>query len=385
MPDDGAVAADVPPRRSLPLALLLTLLAPVASAQLHDSAADPAIAVVPMGDSTAAPPSSDWLDRPAVIAPAASRSLLLGLAWAGSRMVVVGERGHVLLSDDQGRNWRQARAVPTRTMLTAVTFVDAQRGWAVGHDEIILHTTDGGETWRRQHWAPESQQPLLAVWFADATRGIAVGAYKAFFSTQDGGTTWTRQAFEPAPLPHEGPVDPEADVDGDAGFEPEYHLNAIAAQGQRLWIAAEAGQLYRSDDAGGHWQTLPTPYAGSFFGLLPLGGDTLLAFGLRGHLFRSDDAGQHWFPLETGTTAMLTDGAVLSQERIVLVGLSGVVLISADRGMSWTLHQQPDRRGLAAVLPAGDGPLVAVGEEGVRRIEIAAAAAGDAAAAGGAR
>ena len=124
---------------------------------------------------------SDLLDRPAVIAPAAVRSLLLDLAWAGGRMVAVGERGHVLLSDDDGRSWRQAQAVPSRTMLTAVAFADQRHGWAVGHDEIILHTADGGETWQRQHWAPQSQQPLLDVWFADAARGIAVGAYRAFF------------------------------------------------------------------------------------------------------------------------------------------------------------------------------------------------------------
>lgn len=316
--------------------------------------------------------ASDLLDRPAIIAPAAVRSLLLDLAWAGRRMVAVGERGHVLLSDDDGRSWRQAQAVPSRTMLTAVAFADERHGWAVGHDEIILHTADGGETWRRQHWAPQSQQPLLDVWFADAARGIAVGAYKAFFTTTDGGASWTKQPFEPAPLPRSGPPDPDADE-----FAPEYHLNAIAAQGTRLWIGAEAGQLYRSDDGGASWRTLPSPYAGSYFGLLPLGGDALLAFGLRGNLFRSDDAGQSWRRLDSGTTAMLTDGVALADGRLALVGLSGTVLLSADRGASWTLYQQPDRRGLSAVLPAADGALVAVGEEGVRRIELGAA--GDAA------
>lgn len=318
--------------------------------------------------SAPAAPVSDLLDRPAVIAPAAVRSLLLDVAWAGGRMVAVGERGHVLLSDDDGRSWRQAKFVPSRTMLTAVTFADERRGWAVGHDEIILHTADGGETWQRQHWAPQSQQPLLDVWFADAARGIAVGAYKAFFTTADGGASWTKQPFEPAPLPRSGAPDPDADE-----FAPEYHLNAIAAQGMRLWIGAEAGQLYRSDDGGASWRTLPSPYAGSYFGLLPFGADALLAFGLRGNLFRSDDAGQSWRRLDSGTTAMLTDGVALADGRLALVGLSGTVLLSADRGASWTLHQQPDRRGLSAVLTAGDGTLVAVGEEGVRRIEPAAA------------
>ncbi len=310
--------------------------------------------------------AADLVDRPADLEPAAASSLLLDVARAGTRLVAVGERGHVLLSDDDGRSWRQAKSVPSRTMLTAVAFADAQLGWAVGHDEIILHSADGGETWTRQHYAPEAQQPLLDLWFADARRGIAVGAYKSRYVTTDGGATWTRQPFEPALPPGAKPPGPDDDI------PPEYHLNRIAAQGERLYIAAEAGQLYRSDDAGRSWQTLPSPYSGSFFGLLPLTGDAVLAFGLRGNLFRSDDGGGSWRKLESGTTAMLTDGFPLADGRLAIVGLSGTVLISADRGESWVLAQQADRKGLSAALPAGAGRLVAVGEDGTRQIALPA-------------
>ena len=118
----------------------------------------------------------DSANQPAEIAPLAATSLLLDLAQAGERIVAVGERGHVLLSDDKGATWRQAKSVPTRVMLTAVYFADAEYGWAVGHDETILNTTDGGETWTRSHFAPEAQQPLLDLWFANRISGIAVGA-----------------------------------------------------------------------------------------------------------------------------------------------------------------------------------------------------------------
>jgi photosystem II stability/assembly factor-like uncharacterized protein len=306
----------------------------------------------------------DLVDQPADLEPAAARSLLLDVARAGNRLVAVGERGHVLLSDDEGRRWRQAKSVPSRTMLTAVAFVDARRGWAVGHDEIILHSEDGGETWTRQHYAPESQQPLLDLWFADAQRGIAVGAYKACYVTADGGATWVRTPFEPAPPPGAKPPGPDDDI------PPEYHLNRIAGSRARLYIAAEAGQLYRSDDGGSSWRTLASPYAGSFFGVLPLDGDSVLAFGLRGNLFRSDDGGGRWRKLESRTTAMLTDGVVLRDGALALVGLSGTVLTSRDGGNGWALAQQADRKGFSAALPALDGALVAVGEDGARRIEL---------------
>ena len=77
----------------------------------------------------AADPATDAAVEYSVIAPLAPRSLLLDAVKAGDRIVVVGERGHVLLSDDQGASWRQAK-VPTRATLTAVYFVDAQNGWA---------------------------------------------------------------------------------------------------------------------------------------------------------------------------------------------------------------------------------------------------------------
>ena len=50
----------------------------------------------------------DVLDTPAVKSPLAVRALVNGLAIAGTRIVAVGQRGHVLLSDDAGKSWQQA-------------------------------------------------------------------------------------------------------------------------------------------------------------------------------------------------------------------------------------------------------------------------------------
>ena len=109
---------------------------------------------------------------------------------AGSRLVVVGARGHVLVSTDDGASWTQAE-VPTRVLLTAVHMHDERTGWAVGHDAVILRTNDGGATWSMVHQAPEEELPLLDVWFRDARTGFAVGAYGYFLATEDAGETWT--------------------------------------------------------------------------------------------------------------------------------------------------------------------------------------------------
>jgi photosystem II stability/assembly factor-like uncharacterized protein len=286
----------------------------------------------------------DPLPERSLPAPLAPRSLKLDAVAIEGALVAVGERGHILISSDRGESWLQAE-VPTRSALTGAWFHDRDRGWAVGHDSVIVRSLDGGVTWERVHWAPEEESPLLDVWFSDAENGFAVGAYGSFYVTSDGGASW---AFRPI-------------------GEDDFHLNHLAeADDGTLFIAAEAGMIYRSDDRGESWSELPSPYAGSFFGTLPLSGDSVLLFGLQGHLFRSDDAGESWTELETGTTAMLTDGIRTAGGTVLISGLGGVVLISHDGGHTFERHQQPDRRGISALVEVDDETLFMTGEFGVK-------------------
>ena len=149
--------------------------------------------------------SVEVLSQPAVQGPQALRAVLLDVARAGARLVAVGERGVVLLSDDNGATWRQAAAVAVSASLTAVQFVDERNGWAVGHAGVVLRSEDGGEHWTLQLdgkraaalelqaaeasaderrlaaaqrlLADGADKPLLALSFADAQHGLVVGAY----------------------------------------------------------------------------------------------------------------------------------------------------------------------------------------------------------------
>jgi photosystem II stability/assembly factor-like uncharacterized protein len=297
--------------------------------------------------------------------PLASRSLLLDGAAIGDLMVAVGERGHILLSRDQGVTWEQSTSVPTRATLTGVFLHDEELGWAVGHDAVILRTRDGGSTWELLYQAPEEELPFLDVWFKDARNGFALGAYGYFLETSDGGDSW-----EPVDLSAAEELTEEEEL---YGYGADYHLNHLARAGDgRLYIAAEAGTIYRSDDAGESWRKLPSPYEGSYFGTLPLEGDSLLLFGLRGHLFRSDDAGESWREIDSGTQAMLTDGLELEDGTVIVAGLAGTLLVSADGGETFDLKAQADRQGLATVLPTADDHLLLIGEFGVNRLPLSA-------------
>jgi len=314
----------VPPRA---VALALALL-------VAGSAARPA---------GAQPPAEGEWSIPAPLAPV---SLLLDAQRRGERIVAVGERGHVLRSHDGGVGWTQER-VPSRALLTAVWMHDDRLGWAVGHDETILRTADGGATWERVRFEPEAERPLLDVWFRDAEHGFAVGAYGAFLVSEDGGATW-----------EERPISAD-----------DYHLNRIAvAPDGGLYLAAEAGHFYRSDDGGETWIGLEPPYQGSYFGALPLADGALLVFGLRGHVLRSEDRGATWSEIETGTEATLMAGAELDDGRVLLTGLAGAVLRSDDGGLSFRSDDLEDRRARVAIVPL-EGAALLFGEGGVHRLE----------------
>ncbi len=294
----------------------------------------------------AAPPAAAERSMPSRLA---SRSLLLDAADRSGLAVAVGERGHILLSPDGGSTWTQSEA-PTQALLTGVWLHDARLGWAVGHDETILRTRDGGKTWQRVRHAPEAEKPLLDVWFRDEKAGFAVGAYGLFLATADGGETWESRTV----------------AEGD-----DTHLNAIVEAAGSLYLAGEAGSLYRSDDGGESWQALESPYEGSFFGLLPLADGGLLAFGLRGHLFRSDDKGKSWTSVASGTEATLTAGRELGGGKVVLGGMAGVLLLSEDGGRTFRLRELDDRKASLAILPGNPGGIVLLGEGGVRPVDPA--------------
>ena len=87
------------------------------------------------------------LSQPALLTPKALGAATLAVTRAGPRLVAVGERGTVLLSDDHGVSWKQA-AVPVQATLTCVRFVDEKTGWAAGHLGVVLRSADGGRSWQ---------------------------------------------------------------------------------------------------------------------------------------------------------------------------------------------------------------------------------------------
>jgi photosystem II stability/assembly factor-like uncharacterized protein len=316
--------------------------------------------------------------------PRATRALTLDLVNAPERAIAVGERGHVLVSEDR-QNWRQVENVPTRSTLTGVAAAGT-KAWAVGHDGVILGSADGGLSWTRQRAAPldpnsddlHNGVPLLDVIALDEANVIAIGAYALMLRSSDGGNTWTQ--VELAATPAEAPAaDEPAAADGEEGAwtfdqseleldeETDPHLNAIVRTGDgSLFIVAERGSAFRSVDGGQSWQRLQLPYDGSMFGAIGYDGRHLLAFGLRGNVFETFDLGATWTKIDTGVDLSIMGGTGWNNGGAALVGANGVVLTRTQSGNNLLAHSHPDGTVLSSVFAlVPNGELVVAGESGV--------------------
>ena len=315
-------------------------------------------------------PAADWTQKPVPALPAVlgAKSRLLSLAQAGDLLVAVGEEGLILRSSD-GVTWEQQPS-PASEMLTRVRFVDAQHGWITGYAATILATEDGGHRWTLRHFDPKAR-PLHDILFLDSQHGIAVGGFGSYLTTADGGQTWSAAS---SPLTELG-----------------LHFNTIQRLDDgSLFVAGEKGLTARSTDGGANWTLLKSPYAGSFFGAMPLGGRKILVYGMRGNVFVVDDLAackpqdKTWDP-ETAQT--LTDAAQIAKigwRRVdgalresvfgALREKSGEILLVGINGAAVETHLS-DSKLVSMKVPAEEaltdvrdfkGRLIAVGKRGVQ-------------------
>ncbi|MDJ0698475.1 MAG: YCF48-related protein [Woeseiaceae bacterium] len=340
----------------------------------------------------------DFALLPAIKSELAEQGLLLDAASNGNRLLVAGEQGYILFSDDGGATWSNSD-VPVSLAITGVAFAGDNHAWATAHDGFLLHSTDNGQSWQTKltgsnvaelsvgaleerveairadlaeatdetredlEWALEDglfaieeakeaidtgmTTPLLDVWFYDADNGFALGAYGVFLRTRDGGVTWV--------------VDSNRLDNLD-----KYHLYGITrSKAGTLLVAGEAGTVLRSLDDGMTWERIETSYSGSFFGTVAARDGGLLVFGLRGNVFRSADEGETWSAVDTGDERTLMSGTIRDDGILVLAGSAGALLVSEDDGASFDSIPTEGSRVYSGTTTTRNGNIVLVGFGGI--------------------
>jgi photosystem II stability/assembly factor-like uncharacterized protein len=345
-------------------------------------------AVVAAFQLTSASARADDLPmQPSINSSMAAQSVMLSVARAGHRLVAVGERGFIIVSDDNGASWSQVGS-PVSVTLVKVRFIDDVEGWAVGHGGVVLHTRDGGHSWNKQldgvqaaeielqeakqvAESPEDvekreerlaqaeqlvddgpDKPLLDLIFLDAKNGLVVGAYGLAFVTHDGGLSW--QSIR-------------SRIDNPNGL----HLYSIERVGGDLFIAGEQGTLLRSSDEGKTFAPLTSPYEGTTFGLQATNSSSIVAFGLRGKAFESKDRGDTWQPLDTLQPVTLTSGLRLADGSVLLTDESGRVLRFTDGNTRATVLQIAQPSYFTGMAQAANGNLIISSARGMLSSAVA--------------
>jgi photosystem II stability/assembly factor-like uncharacterized protein len=276
------------------------------------------------------------------------RLLLVDAERVGGRIVAVGARGYIVITDDRGATWRRARS-PEAPLLTGIDFLDDQLGIAVGHDSVILTTADGGETWTQRFSAPSEGRPLLDVIFVKKDFAVAVGAYGAYYESSDAGTTWKARKI----------------------IADDKHFNAILELGDgNLLILGEAGTILATSDWGKSWAPIASPYKGSFFGAVVTDDGAVVAFGMRGRIYRSTDKGKSWKQVDNPSTATLIGSEKLPDGAVVLAGSAGTALVSRDNGQSFVPIKTGTTKAFAKPILGAENTVLLLGEAGAREVAL---------------
>lgn len=320
----------------------------------------------------------------------ASTEPFISVATMGTRQIAVGLRGVIVLADDATgaatSAWRQA-PVPVQSDLVSVQLLDDRQAWASGHDGVILHSGDGGETWRKQldrgickqtlaaayeqriaggeaamsrylaqvklNTDGDVSLPFLGVWFDDAKSGYAVGPFGMIVASRDGGDSWSPW------LDH---------IDNDEFL----NLNSIRGIAGEVYIAGEHGMVYRLDRPRQRFVAMATGYKGSFFDITGTS-RYLLAFGLRGAAYRSTDGGASWAAVKSGVERSITAGVVLDAgRRVVLLTETGQAVQSTDDGATFRPTALPRLPPVYAASADGADGIVVAGILGVQRHALGA-------------
>lgn len=399
-----------------------------------EAASTAPVAAAPVEAATAsAPPVRKVLDKsPAVFAMPTKimdKAMVQDIVRVGERLFIVGERGHIGWSDDNGHTWQQAR-VPTIQDLNAVYFVTQESGWAVGHDGNIFNTTDGGKTWSmqldgvaynlkraqakadrytaelaaKQQEIEKAQVALEAAGAAKkktdkleaAIEELQAAADELDFQVRDAKkilleenapwplmdvwfsdihTGYAVGAFNAFLMTTDGGVtwnDASARLDNPDGL----HLNVVTGQGSTVFIGGEGGLIFRSRDAGATWEKLASPSDGSFYTMIVSatgqpGVFDVLATGIQGFLYHSADSGNTWnqipHDINNNLNCIFADGNGL----VLIVGNDGAMMRSTDGGKTFETQHRFDQVTMSSVAVAANGDYVLAGATGIKIVKPA--------------
>ena len=258
---------------------------------------------------------------------------LTGIAFADDRhgWAVGGiDRPVIRVTVDSGKTWRAQYAAGTNG-LSSVAFIGDRQGWAVGVHNLLLATSDGGNSWKPERPNVQRDGNLYGIAFVDAQHGWIVGSGGVIRVTANGGRTWTAErAGSGADLVH-------------VQFTDRFHG----------WITTENGEILSTSNGGTTWKRVYASSAGdneqvaNVMFLTPqlgwIAGSRDDGFSNHGLITKTTDGARSWTAIDVKQFDDVRFGDVdfTDNRRGWVTGYQGELWYSDDGGAHWGSRTSP--------------------------------------------
>ncbi len=231
------------------------------------------------------------------------------LGWA------VGQDGVIVKTTDGGYTWISQNS-GTDDYLNYVEFVNENVGWVIGTGPTILKTTNGGASWFSQLGTISTT--LWSASFINANNGWIIGYYGKVYHTSTGGTNWLQQSQLPS-----------------GHYYTIKFINSLTG-----WVAGNGplneNVIYKTTDSGITWNNVYNNlYTSGIISLSFIDETYGYGVGIWGVIMRTTNGGNSWAVLTQGVNDYwLNSGQAISQNLAWAVGSFGKILHTID-GINW--------------------------------------------------
>jgi photosystem II stability/assembly factor-like uncharacterized protein len=227
--------------------------------------------------------------------------------------------------------WKIVRNADTLNRFSGIYFSDQMNGWAVGNSGIILHTSDGGNSWNVQESG--TKIPLHCVHFVNSQKGWVGGISDSIGITTNGGVTWNWHAL--------------------TGEQNKIsHMSMSFVNEHTGWIAGGNGGILHTEDGGITWTPQVTGTIYTITGIQFLDAKEGWAVATNRIILHTTNGGNTWVTKflddpYNGYTVVLEDIFFINHSKGWIATNSAIssladaiapIVCTADTGRSWNLY-----------------------------------------------